>query len=114
MAAGSSILQEKFGSTVRPRDLARFLGLSYKTVLNQFECLGGRKIGRRIIFFEKEVIHALEKRKEVDRPGEGRVSPDSEGICLQRRSKGLGIEPEGGSRGPLADPFDLLPSKHDE
>ena len=122
-------LSDRLGKTITPRELADFLRVSYKTVLTNYQTLGGQRIGKKIIFFENRVIHALEKRSEVDCPGPGGGSPDTESLCNQegcpglgerakanprnRMESGHGIFPweNGKPRQQIEDPFDILPRK---
>lgn len=104
------MLQERFGPTIRPRDLARFLGLSYRTTINRYKELGGQRIGKKIIFFEREVIRALEaKGWKMDRPGPGGGQENPESLPLEVRRPGLGISEKGRTIGPMEDRHGIFP-----
>jgi hypothetical protein len=57
-----------------PKQVARYLQISPRTVYSRWEKLGGLKIGRTLRF-RKEIIDALfrQEEKEMERGGEKRV-----------------------------------------
>jgi hypothetical protein len=64
---------------------ASYLGLDEKTVRQYYRELGGIRLGRRILFFEKEVIDAIQTRSKMGSPSEiqwkeeGKDLPEQEG-----------------------------------
>ncbi|VTR71531.1 conserved hypothetical protein [Desulfosarcina cetonica] len=77
--------------------LAQYLGLDVKTVRKYHQRLGGIRLGRRFVFFEKELINAVSERKEMDRPSakDSRGWPgiqEKQGVLDQEGSQGLGSQ----------------------
>lgn len=102
-------LLSSLGKTITPRELASFLRVSYQTVIANYQCLGGQRIGKRIIFFENKVIHALEKRPEMDCPSQTRGAEDTEGFCDQAGSLGVGSKPKKTPGGRMASKHGIFP-----
>ncbi len=80
-----AMIEDELGSALHPEDMARYLGLNVKTVRKHYQKLGGIRLGRQILFFEKEVIHAVQKRSKMGSPSEswfeeeGKDLPEQEG-----------------------------------
>ena len=82
------VLENELGKTISAERLANFLEMDVNTVRKHYAELGGMRLGRQYLFFERRVINAIQKRTEVDSPsaegwdetGEG-VS-DEEGSCI--------------------------------
>lgn len=79
------MLEDKLGRVLRPVDLAAYLGIDEKTARRYYIDLGGIRLGRLILFFEKEVINAIQKGSTMGGPGtsmrqeEGENLPEQEG-----------------------------------
>ena len=82
------IIDNELGRALSAKDLAAYLGLDPKTVRKYYRELGGIRLGSRIVFFEKELINAIQKRTKLD-------CPDSEG----RAETGESVSDESGSNG---------------
>ena len=65
-----NILEEELGRALRPHELAEFLGVDEKTVRQYYRELGGMRLGRLYVFFEKEVVHAIQARSQMGGRGE--------------------------------------------
>jgi len=85
-------LEKSLGKALTTKQLAEYLGVSEKTIRENYRQFGGIKIGRHYRFFTKEVSNALEKRQEQvysadqkERSAEGTSLSDTEG------SKKMGI-----------------------
>lgn len=78
-------LDEKLGKTISTRELASYMRLDEKTIRQYYHELGGIRLGRRILFFEKEVINAVQTRSKMGSPSEskwkeeGKDLPEQEG-----------------------------------
>lgn len=79
------ILEQHLGQALSAEEVAHYLGLDVKTVRKYHQHLGGIRLGRRFVFFEKEIVNAIQKRTTMDCPSEeGREEaeqgfPDEEG-----------------------------------
>lgn len=66
-------LTEELGRPMRPGEVAQYLGVDEGTVRRYYRTLGGIRLGNRYIFFEKEVINAVQARRQMESTGqEGR------------------------------------------
>jgi hypothetical protein len=57
-----------FGKRLSTQQVAAYLGLDQKTIRKYHQELGGIRLGRRYVFFEKEIINAIQKRTELGSP----------------------------------------------
>ena len=48
-------LEKKFGKVYTPKDMAKYLGVDEGTVKKYYAELGGMRLGRRYLFFEKRI-----------------------------------------------------------
>jgi hypothetical protein len=87
-------LEQQLGLVLSAEEVAQYLGLDVKTVRKYHQYLGGIRLGRRFVFFEKEIVNAICKRKEMDCPSEERRSEIGEGVFDQERSQKLGSQDE--------------------
>jgi len=83
-------LDENLGKVLRPKDLAGYMGLDEKTIRQYYHELGGIRLGRRILFFEKEVIDAVQKRSKMGSPSESQWEEEGEDLPEQERGNRLG------------------------
>ncbi len=60
---------EEMGKRIGVKELADHLGLDEKTIRQYYRELGGMRLGRQYLFFERRVIHAIQERTEMGRPG---------------------------------------------
>ena len=88
------ILEKNLGKPLRAKTVAKWLELDTKTVIKYYRELGGIRLGRCFVYFEKEIINAISKRKEMDSPSEERGPEAGEGVFNQERSQGLGSQDE--------------------
>jgi excisionase family DNA binding protein len=80
-----------------PKQVARYLQVSPRTVYSRWEKLGGLKVGRTLRF-RKEIIDALfrPEEKKMERSGEKRTTKVFESFQNQNRSENLGSGKEKG------------------
>ncbi len=83
-------LEEKLGRVLRTKDVAEYLGVDQKTVREYYRLLGGIRLGRRYIFFEKEVINAIQKRTQMGGPGAEKWTEEGESFQNKEGSAGMG------------------------
>jgi hypothetical protein len=86
------ILEQNLGKPLRTKDVAKYLGLDIKTVRKYYRDLGGIRLGRHFVFFEKEIVDAISTRKEMDRPSEEGRPATGKGVLDQEGSEGLGSQ----------------------
>jgi hypothetical protein len=83
--SNSTALKKSLGRALTSAELARFFGVDVKTIRLYYPLLGGIRLGRRILFFEKEVVNAVQKRSKMGSPSEseweeeGKNLPEQEG-----------------------------------
>ena len=91
-------LQQELGKALRAKDVAEYLGMNVKHIRNHYKDLGGIRLGRHYRFFERRIINAISKKKEVGSPSEEDISRKGvqkrKGVFDQEGSKGLGIQDE--------------------
>jgi hypothetical protein len=96
------VIEGKLGGVLSPRELACYLGLDVKTVRLYYSELGGMRLGRRLLFFEKEVIDAIQKRSKMGGPSENQWQEEREAIPGQEGSDSMGKRSPGKSRDSMA------------
>jgi hypothetical protein len=71
-------------------EVAALMKVNVKKVRSMYKDLGGMRLGRNYLFFERRVKDAIQKRTEVDSPSaEGREAT-GEGVPHQEAGIGLG------------------------
>lgn len=95
------MLEDKLGRVLRPVDLADYLGIDEKTARRYYAELGGIRLGRRILFFEKEVINAVQKRSKMGSPGTSMRQEEGENLPEQEGCNKLGKPEPVKSRGDM-------------
>jgi hypothetical protein len=86
----NQMMNDQLGCVLRPEDMAHYLGLDVKTVRTYYSSLGGIRLGRRILFFEKEVINAVQKRSKMGCPSENEREEERENLPEQEGCSGMG------------------------
>lgn len=71
-------------------EVAAYLDIDVKTVRKYYRELGGIRLGCHYRFFEKEICNAVQKKKQMDSPGEERWNEERENIPDQEGGLGLG------------------------
>lgn len=85
-------LEETLGKAISVKELANYLNISEKIVRENYQQLGGIRIGRHYRFFTKEVTNALEKReKQIYSASEEERETERESISDPKGSKDMGI-----------------------
>jgi hypothetical protein len=91
-------INNQLGQVLNAKQIAEYTGLDVKTIRKYYRELGGIRLGSRIVFFEKEFINAIQKRKELDCPGaEGRAAT-RENVPDEERGNGVGSRDEAKAR----------------
>ena len=87
-------IYDELGQRLKTENVAVLLGLNEKTVRKHFKELGGMKVGRQYIFFERRIINAIQERTEMDwSDTEGREET-GEGLHKQEGCARLGNQDE--------------------
>ena len=84
-------LENSLGKAISAKELAKYLGINEKLVRLHYKILGGIRIGRNYRFFERRIIHALEKRQPIYSANQEVRSAQREGISHPEGSKKVGI-----------------------
>ena len=87
---GMQQLQKQLGRPLKTKDVASFLGLDVKTVRQYYKELGGIRLGRRYVFFEKEVINAIQKKRQVGSSGKKKWQEEREDVSNKKGGHQLG------------------------
>ena len=83
-------LQRQLGQPLKTKDVASFLGLDVKTVRQYYQELGGIRLGRRYVFFEKEVINAIQKKRKVGSSSKKKRQEERKEVSDKKRGHQLG------------------------
>ena len=62
------VLENELGRRMSAEEVANYLGLDEKTVRQYHRELGGMRLGRLFLFFERSVLNAIQKRAKMDCP----------------------------------------------
>ena len=58
------IIQENLGQTLSTKAVAKLLRLDVKTVRQYYRELGGMRLGRRYLFFERSIVNAIQNKNK--------------------------------------------------
>ena len=114
-----ALLNDKLGKKMTAQEVADYFGVDAETVRRYYHEIGGIRLGRRFLFFENLIIHAIEetshalqaKEEEQDRVGSRcneagqEVLPD---IRYQSKSPCMGIGSKKRPGKGIDDPFGIL------
>ena len=92
------IIKKELGQTLSTKDVARLLGLDAKTVRQYYHELGGMRLGRRYLFFERSIINAIQKRTELDCPSAKEWRETGESLSDEKGSIDVGSQNEAKTR----------------
>tara|TARA_B100000614_G_scaffold261281_1_gene290390 strand:+ start:961 stop:1290 length:330 start_codon:yes stop_codon:yes gene_type:complete len=84
-------MEKILGKRVTPEELAEYLGVNVKTVRQHYQKLGGLRLGKRYIFFERRILDAISTEKwEMESPGQEDLweSTTEEGKNLEDQERG--------------------------
>ena len=87
-----SLMDEELGQCLSAKEVAQFLNLDEKTVRLHYRSLGGMRLGRRFVFFERRLIDAIQARTEMDCPSAQGRAEKGESISDEDRSDELGVQ----------------------
>jgi len=84
------LLNVVLGRRMSAEEVANYLGLDEKTVRQYYRELGGMRLGRLFLFFERSVLNALQKGTEMDCPSAEGWEETGKVVSDTERSDGLG------------------------
>ena len=84
------LLNDELVRRMSAEEVANYLGLDEKTVRQYYRELGGMRLGRLFLFFERSVLNALQKRTEMDCPSAEGREETGEGVSDEEASIGVG------------------------
>ena len=98
------------GKAMNVKEVSKYLNVDTKTVRKYFKRLGGVRLGRKYVFFERRLIDAIQTPGEMDRTSEEERIPEREEIPDQEGRPCMGIQNEAkaGCKVGGADPHDLF------
>lgn len=73
-------LNESLGKSYSAQEVAEYLKMDVKTVRKYYRKLGGVRLGRQYLFFEKEMCDAIQNWNQMEGPSEERWTEDGEEI----------------------------------
>jgi len=88
------VLEKDLGKPMSAEELANHLGMGVKTVRKHYSELGGMRLGRQYLFFERSVVNAIKERTEMDRPSAEGGAETGEGISDEEGSVDVGSQNE--------------------
>ena len=91
-------INNQLGQVLNAKQIAEYTGLDVKTIRKYYRELGGIRLGSRIVFFEKEFINAIQKRKELDCPSAEEWAETGENVPDEERGNGVGSRDEAKTR----------------
>ena len=92
------MIQEDLGQVLSAEEVAKYLGLDVKTVRQYYLELGGMRLGRKYLFFERRMINAIQERTEMDSPSAERGEEKGEGVSNKETGFDMGRKNEAKTR----------------
>ena len=80
----------ELGKSLTAEEVAVLFKMNVKKVRSMYKELGGMRLGRTYVFFERSVKDAIQKRTEVDSPSEERREATGEGVSNQEAGIAVG------------------------
>ena len=96
------MLEKELGKKLGTKEVAQYLGLDEKTVRSYYRELGGMRLGRRYVFFERRFIDAVQKRTKMDCPSQEGREEKEQSVSNKEGGHGLGSQDAAKTRQRLA------------
>ena len=93
------------GRSLTDHEVARYLGVDVRLVRKYFARLGGMRLGRKFVFFERAFSDAVQRQIGLGGPGEG-GRPEAQ-TPLQDQERGFAVG-SGSAKGPALDLHGVL------
>lgn len=101
---GNTIIETKSNTEDEPgrrltaKEVAEKINVDVKTVRANYLKLGGMRLGRQYVFFERRLNNAIQERTEMDCPSSERGAQTGEGIFEEEGSVDVGSQNEAKTR----------------
>jgi len=105
------MLKQELGKRLRTKEVAQYLGLNEKTVRLYYQKLGGMRVGRRYMFFERRLIDAISERTKMGGPSAKKRKKEREAVQYKKESFSVGGRDEEKAHRRMGrgdDPYNLL------
>lgn len=83
-------LKKQLGRPLKTKEVASFLGLDVKTVRQYYQDLGGIRLGRHYLFFEMEVLNAIQAKARVGSSSKKKWEKKGKEISNEKRGHQVG------------------------
>jgi hypothetical protein len=90
--------EDELGKRLTAKEVAEKINVDVKTVRDNYHELGGMRLGRQYVFFERSVIDAIQKRTEMDWPSAEGWKETGKGISDEEGSVDMGSQKEAKTR----------------
>jgi len=87
-----SLIEKEIGKRITVNEVAELLDIDEKTVRENYDKLGGMRLGRLYLFFERRIINAIQKETEMDSPSAEGWEKTGEGVSDEEGSSSVGIQ----------------------
>jgi hypothetical protein len=88
----------ELGKRMTAKEVAEKINVDVKTVRANYHELGGMRLGRQYVFFERRLNNAIQERTEMDCPSSERGAQTGEGISEEEGSVDVGSQNEAKTR----------------
>ena len=82
--------EDELGKRLTAEEVAARMKMNVKKVRSMYKELGGMRLGRNYVFFERSLENAIQKRTEVGSPSEKRREATGEGVSDKEAGIGMG------------------------
>ena len=93
-----SEVEKELGKRLTVNEVAEFLGVDKKTVRENYDKLGGMRLGRLYLFFERSLIDAIQKETQMDSPSAEGWEEKRESVSDEETGFGVGSRNEAKTR----------------
>ena len=90
--------EDERGKRLTAKEVAQKINVDVKTVRANYHKLGGMRLGRQYVFFERRLNNAIQERTEMDCPSSERRAQTGEGISDEEGSVDVGSQNEAKTR----------------
>lgn len=91
-------IEQELGKRLTTNEVAEFLGIDKKTVRANYDKLGGMRLGRLYLFFERSIINAIQKETQMDSPSAEGWEEEGESVSDEETGFDVGSQNEAKTR----------------